>query len=282
MFMAVMCVAVLSILWAVIEALGYSITHHYPLVQIVGMRYAVHLLVLAALCVPRSGWRRLVVTRRPFLQLGRGFCMFVMPASFIAGGAGLSANDIWSMFWLSPIMIVALAWWWLGERFPSMVWGFVLVACAGAFAIYGQPPRFAISTALPVLGALSFAIYVVLSRHLRDEPIETNLFYTGLGAFVCMLPFAIMEWQPIQVEDVWRIVAIGVIGLVLLMLLDLSLDYMPASFVAPFLYGAVVCEAGLRVLLSGHLPSPIVIAGSTLVLLAMLNVMIFGVNRERY
>ena len=256
--------------WALIEALGYSIMHHYALVQIVDMRYGVHLLILGVVFVPRVGWRGLLQTRRPVLQVIRGLCMFVMPASFIFAAAGLGSGAIWSTFWVTPIFVLVLAAVWLGERVSLTAWVLGLVGCVGAFMVYGQGPVADVRVLGAMLGAASFAVYVALCRVLREEPIEVSLFYTGLIAFLCMLPFAVAEWQPLHGEDVPRIVSIGVIGLLLLLFLDRSIEQSEASFVAPLLYGVVVCEALLRALRSGSVPPQLTLVGAALVLLVML------------
>jgi drug/metabolite transporter (DMT)-like permease len=119
---------------------------------------------------------------------------------------------------------------------------------------------------IPIIGGLAFAGYVVLLRQLREETAATNLFYSGLVPFVGMAPLTIGVWQPIQTEDVWRIVAIGVVGLVSLYSLDRAMHIVPASFAAPLLYGAVVSELLIELLRSGVLPDATQIFGCMILL----------------
>jgi drug/metabolite transporter (DMT)-like permease len=256
---------VFTALWAVVEALGYLVSKRYHFVQIVGMRYAVHLIVLLAICMLTS--RRVPLkTSHPGLQILRGVCMFVWPASFIVAISTMPGRDLWALFWVTPLLIAVFAHWVLEERFRPLGW--VLLACAHVGALLMLSPDrqvLGVTAAFALIAALAFAVYITLSRSLRDEPLATSLFYTGLTVLICSAPFVALSWQPIETRDLAAITGIGAFGLLALYCVDRALQLAPASFVAPFLYGAVAWEVALQVLGTHELPSSRTVLGAAIV-----------------
>jgi S-adenosylmethionine uptake transporter len=262
-------IAALTFLWAVIERLGYGIAARYTLLQVVAMRYGAQLLLLGL----RALWRgpaRLVATRHPGLQLARGFCMFVMPFSFIIGGAkGGTPGELWSAFWIAPIVIVLLARWWLNERFTRGTLIVLALGYVGALLVLHERPMLGVALFWPLVSALAFAVYMVLSRRLRDETLEASLFYTSAVAFACMLPLAVLYWVPIAPRDLPAIAGVGIVGLALLALLDLAVEQAPAVYFAPLLYAVVAWELLFAVTLSRETPQLLGVAGAAAVVVAV-------------
>jgi drug/metabolite transporter (DMT)-like permease len=272
-------VAAATVLWPIIERLGNSIGDHYDAAQIVGMRYAVHVAVLAIVCAP-LGLRSLAVTRHLPAQLARAACMFVMPASFTLAVSDLAVDGIWAVFWIAPVIVLVLGRRWLGEPCPPQIWLASLLAYGGALMMLAprieQPGTAAI---WPVMMAVSFSLYVVLSRRLRDEWVGTSLFYTGAGAFAAVLPFMVARWQPLWAEDLAAIVCLGGAGLLLLLLLDRALQRAPTTLLAPFLYGSVAWQPVVDMVL-GQRPALLEVSGG-LVVLATAAALAVGVATAR-
>ncbi len=249
---ALLLMFVFVLAWALVEGVvGAQLQNHYSLMQVVWWRYAAHL----ALMLLVWGWRgpsRLWRTKRPVFQLSRSLCMLVMPLSFaMAMAVGESVHTVWALFWLAPAMILALAAWWLREQVPPLAW----LAIAGGLlaALVMLDPKLPRSPAMlvwPLLMASSFALYVAMTRSLRDEPLLTNLFYTALGVFV-VLSLA-MPWQftmPTR-HDALVLTAIGVVGFGALWALDRACEATQLFRTTPVLFlhlaGMVVIEAMWR------------------------------------
>jgi drug/metabolite transporter (DMT)-like permease len=234
--------------------------------QIVWSRYAVHLLALLLIC----GWRRpqrLWHTRRLPLQLGRSLLMLVMPLSFaLAVSLGTPAATVWSVFWVAPLMIVAIGHWLLRERVSSRVWiGAALGAVAAAAVMAPTSTGSPLLLLLPLAMAASFSLYVVLTRSLRDEDVRANLFYTAFGVFALLTPYMGVVWVTPSVHDAIVMIGIGVIGLVALLALDRAASAAPVSTAAPVLHLHVVCLAAVETLLHGQPPSNRVLAGAAII-----------------
>ena len=153
--------------------------------QIVWMRYAVHLLVVFAVW----GWRqpsRIWHTRRPIFHLGRSLMMLTMPLSFASAiSLGVSPALIWLLFWISPFAVIVMAMSARLERPTPWAWIRRCARLAGrAFDRDSGIPATPRVTVAPFVMALSFSVYVVMTRALRTEDVAANLFYTAFGVFV--------------------------------------------------------------------------------------------------
>lgn len=264
---AIVLLAGFAFAWVLVEeVVGARLQGHYPLMQVVWCRYAAHLVVLLAL----RGWRRpsrLWRTRRPVYQLARSMMMLVMPLSFaMAVQGGTPPGTVWAVFWIAPLLILAFARWMLGERASWQLW---LGAAAGALAAAGMlvpsQPIAPQQLLLPGAMALSFAVYVVMTRSLRSEPVQANLFYTALGVFIALTPFMPGTWVMPSARDALVLFAIGLVGLVALLALDRSAAVAPVSGAAPALYLHLPCVAAVALVMEGQRPTLRTVAAGLLI-----------------
>lgn len=264
---AILRMAGFGIAWAVLEAgVGGRMQGHYPLLQVVWCRYAVHLATLGLL----FGWRRpdrLWTTARPGYQMTRSMLMLVMPVSFVTAlDAGIAGNTIWAMFWVSPVLIIVIARAVLGERASWSQWAMAAIGAAVvAFMVDPLlPPSPPLLLMIPVVMALSFSAYVVMTRSLSGERVLANLFYTALGVFLALTPLMPMVWVTPSWHDAAVLIGIGMLGLVALFALDRSASLAPVSATAPILYIQVVALA-LVEFLNGHSLSHRTLAGAAVI-----------------
>jgi drug/metabolite transporter (DMT)-like permease len=202
---------------------------------VVFTRYAVHLAVMLAVW----GWREpstLWRTRRPVYQLARSLLMLSMPASWIvAAQQGVEPATVLSIFWLSPLLILGFARVVLGERPSPALWIATAVASAGVVVLLepGSMPS-AKLVVFPIGMAVSFSLYVAMTRSLRDETTRANLFYTALGVAL-VLSFAMPRlWVTPSAHDLLVMSGVGVLGLLALWALDRMAAAAPVSTSAPF------------------------------------------------
>lgn len=224
-------------LWAIVEALAAPIFSRISPYQIVWTRYGVHLAFMIALW----GWRDpglLLRTRQPVYQLGRSLLMLCMPASFvIATQRGVSGHTLVTLFWLAPLMILGMAHLLLKERVRLRYWLVAVVMFVGVCFIDGSVRIESISgVVFPLAMASSFGLYVVMTRNLRGEPIQTNLFYTALGVFLCLSLAMPALWVAPSWMEMAVMVGVGLLGFGALLTLDWAVSSAPLSSTAPFLY----------------------------------------------
>jgi drug/metabolite transporter (DMT)-like permease len=224
--------ALITVLWTVAEILPTLLTPGYSLFQVIWVRYGTHLLCMLIVLVPRLGGR-LFATKCLGLQLGRGLLMIVMPASYIFSIGRVAALDVLAVFWMAPLLLLALAALIQGERASWLGWIAALAATLGAQLILR--PDMETFAALPFgLGmALSFSLYVVLTRSLRHERRATNLFYSALVVFVPLTFLMPSIWQPLTLRDTLLMIGVGVTGLGVLWAIDWACELVPVAVFAP-------------------------------------------------
>lgn len=233
--------------WPLIEAVGGLLMARHTPYQVVVLRYSAHLVILLPLALLRSG-TDLFRTRRPVLQLVRGFSMFLMPVVFVAGSMSGGAAWVWSAFWCLVVLVLlgALL---LGERPASTAWVVAGVGFVGSWFARGSPTGSLGAAGFGVASAVCFGGYVVLSRLLREEDLGTSLFYTAVGALVPTLFLAAPVWVSLTTADLLPALGLGGLSLLILGSIDLSLERSTLSRVAPWLVAVpaleVVVGAGL-------------------------------------
>lgn len=227
------------LLWTLVELVAASLLARYTVYQIVWTRYAVHLLLMLALW----GWRDplgLVRTRRPSFQLARSGLMLVMPVSWFVGTqAGVPLDTTMGIFWCAPLMILGAAMLFLGERVPPAAWGLSILGAVGGLLLFAPEPLGTLHPAwllAPLAMGLSFALYVVMTRSLRDEPLRANLFYTAFGVFALLTPVQPFVWITPGAGDLARLVAVGLLGFLTLLALDRMAAAAPVSVATPLVF----------------------------------------------
>jgi drug/metabolite transporter (DMT)-like permease len=245
---AMLLMIAFAALWAAIEEIASHVLRHYSPYQVVWSRYAVHLMLMLAVWgwrEPTSLWR----TRRPVFQLARSLLMVGMPVSWIIGTqVGVQPAALMSIFWLSPLFILVLARWFLGDRIPAALWIATLAGCSGSFLLHA-PGRVAKLELMvfPIAMALCFSLYVVMSRCLRTEATRANLFYTAFGVFLVLTPVMPNVWITPGAHDMLVLAAIGVLGFFALYMLDRMASAAPVSVSAPFAYLQIALTVGIAI-----------------------------------
>ena len=226
-----------ALCWAMLEALASAVLVGYSPFQVVFMRYVTHLVVLFAL-VGRRAPKPLWHTRRPVFQLTRSLLMVGMPVCFVYSiRLGLGLETTTALFWLSPLMILAGSGLFLRERAPLPIWLGVAFGVAAIWLLlgWGSLPPFELAL-LPLGMALTFSLYVVMTRSLRTEPTGTNLFYTAFGVVLVFGPFMPSVWVTPSPVALLVMCVVGLLGLVALYSLDRSTAQAPLAHTVPFLY----------------------------------------------
>lgn len=259
---AVLFMALFGLSWAIVEnVFGVHLARSYNVIQVVWMRYGIHLLLVLAIW----GWRpstHVWRDQRPATQLGRSAMMLIMPLSAAwAFASGLPPFFTWALFWISPLLIVVIAIGWRHERVSRVTWIALGLGMLGVVAAVEPSLPTHGALAAPVVMALSFAIYVVMTRSLRTEHLGTNLFYTALVPFVVLSAFVSHVWVTPSPHDLIMAVGIGTFGFVSLLVLDRAVSYAPVSDSAPALFLQIVFGACVDVLFTEHRPYLHVLGG---------------------
>ena len=245
----IVLICLVSFLWALMEIVIQHIPGGYSLYQVVWVRYATHLLLMLVILAPRHA-RKLITTRNPGLQILRALMMLVMPVSFILASEYMKVGTILSVFWLSPLIIIVLSMLLLRE---NVAWQYWLISILGfVCAVILYHPRGATTATgitLSLAMGLSFSLYVVMTRMLRQESTSANLFYTALGVFVPLSFRLPAFWKPLAFQSGLMMALVGLLGFILLWVLDKASDMTSSATLAPFLFTQVLWMAVLDLIL---------------------------------
>jgi drug/metabolite transporter (DMT)-like permease len=244
-------ILLVSFLWALMEIVAQHAAAGHSLLQVVWVRYAAHVLLMLAVFGPRHG-RELVHTERPVLQLARALMMLVMPVSFLLASREMSARTVLSIFWLAPQIVMVLSMILLRESASWRSWA-VGIAGLGCIVLLLQPqvPVTLRGTLLSLAMATSFALYIVLTRVLREESTVANLFYTAIGVLLPLSLWLPSFWSPLSLRGGLLMALVGCLGFALLWLLDLAMELISPAAVAPLFYAQVFWSIILQGLARG-------------------------------
>jgi len=228
-------------LWAVIEEVARTVPRGHSTLQLVWVRYATHLAAMVIVLVPRRG-TGFLRTGRPGMQVVRSLLMLIMPLCFIGAVTRMGTGTTWSLFWLSPLAVVAVARGALEERVSVVGWGAACAGMAGAVLVLAPHgfPRTPVGLALALGMAASFGAYQLMTRRFIAETTEANLFYTALYVWLALTLILPAFWTPMTWEAARPMMTIGLVGLGALLALDRALHLAPASVVAPLGYTQIL------------------------------------------
>lgn len=265
--------------FATLDASAKLMTREMSVVQAVWGRYLFNFLLFAPLLLTTVSPRRLVATRRLGVQLLRAVFLVGATFAFWIGLSYLPLAEAVTLGFVSPLLVTALSVPLLGEKVGVHRWSAVLVGLAGVLIIVR--PGVGVmhwAVAMPLLTALSYAFYQILTRILsRTDEALTSLFYGALGGVVLTslaVPF-VWVWPTWQQ---WLALAwLGLLGGVGHFLLIRAFTAAPASMLAPFNYSGLLWATLLGWLLFGDLPDGWTLAGAAVIVASGLYIL----QRER-
>lgn len=252
-------------LFGIGDAIVKYLSADWPVGQIICLRSAVCLVLLALIRRPRepmvaTGLLQRMNLIRGGLEIGTTFCFF-------AGLALLPLGNAVSIMFLAPILLTALAALLLGEQVGWRRWSAVLVGFLGVVVVM-RPGAESWNAAvlLPLTAACFVAGRDVVVRWLPPEiSTRTVVLTTSLGLFLAgaaTLPFA---WEPVG----WRLVAgslaCGTTVTGAFFLYVKATRVAEVSFLQPFKYLAIPLSFVIGFVVWGDRPSPTALAGVALI-----------------
>jgi len=262
---ALMCGAVAT--FSCLDTTGKYLLHHMHPLQVVWVRYtgAFLLALLFLNPVTRPG---MLVTRRPWLQVGRSALLLLSTALNFFALQFLQLDEALSILFSTPFIVAVLCGPLLGEwvgwrRWIAIGVGFLGVLLVARPGFGGLHPA-----ALLSLGsAVCYSLYSISTRVLaRSDSSETTLFYSNLVGALAMLPIVPFVWSmPSSWFIILLMVVIGAFGSFGHYLLIRGHRLAPASVLAPFIYTQLVWTTTLGFLVFGDVPHRWTIVGGLIV-----------------
>jgi drug/metabolite transporter (DMT)-like permease len=214
----------------------------YPTEQIVWARILGQLVVMLAVTLPRRGLA-VLVTRRPWHQAGRSVCQLGSTTLFFMGLVHVPLVQASAISFLSPFLIVLLAWPVLGETLRARRVAAVALGFAGVLVVLRPGTDVFHPAALLMVASCSFsAVYHLLTRMVAgaDRP-ETSAIWSALLGSLVLAPLMPFLWvTPVNLWDAMLFVSLGLISAAGHYCVALAFTHAPASVVAPFQYWQIV------------------------------------------
>jgi drug/metabolite transporter (DMT)-like permease len=269
-FMVLFCLSA-----PLIDVAAKMAAQHVTVTQVTLARYGFQmLLMLPLMLMAGSIWR---LSRRVFQLLAlRAFVGLVSTYSFVAAVQSMPIADALAIVFVEPFILLALGFLLFGEQVGPRRIIASLIGFAGALLVI--QPNFAVfgPVALwPLVTAVAFAFYILVTRHLsRDLPPVALNFHTAWLAVLLTLPvlsFGYLQDIPLLALSspapvVWlQLVCVALAATISHLFISYALRFAPSATVAPLHYLEIVSAAGLGWLFFRDWPNLTSWAGITII-----------------
>lgn len=253
--------------FTVLDAIVKFLTRDYPVPLLVWARYAVQALAMVIWLAPSMGMG-LVRTRQPRLQIVRGAVLPFSSLCFVTALKYLPLAEATAINYSTPVLVVVLAVFFLGERMTHSRIAFVVAGIAGMLLIVRPGSAMFHGAALFAFAAAVFyAAFQILTRRLAAEDPRVTLFYPALVGTVAMT--VVLPWIGVPSEMPWPhlalVVAAGLLGTFGHFLFILAFQRGPASALTPFTYTQLVWATLAGWFAFGNFPDAWAIAGMAVI-----------------
>ena len=264
----ILLVVLATLAFASADVLTKHLTQNHPISVVVAVRYLVNLGLLAGFLYPRIGpqlWR----VQKPGLVFLRGFCLALASLTMGLALRLMPVGETVAIVYLSPFLVMLLAIPLLGERVSPLGWLWAAMGFAGVLLILrpggGLDPW---GVAFALMNAGLATGYHLLTRKLAgSETTIALLFHTALvgSVFFCIGALPSLDQLQFTAPDIAWMIALGVLATLGHYLFTAAYREAPASLLAPVNYLHLVWAAALGVVIFGHTPDAISLAGMALV-----------------
>lgn len=269
-----------TFVFAVQDGISRHLAGTYNTYLVVMIRYwffAAFVMVLAMRSA--GGLKSVARTRQPALQIARGALLAAEICVAVYGFTLLGLIDSHAVFASYPLIVAALSGPVLGETVGWRRWTAIGIGFLGVLIIL-QPGIgvFDPVAIIPLVSALMFAMYGLLTRHVaRLDDAATSFFWTGTTGAVVMTAVGSWFWEPMSRPDWGWMALLCLTGAGGHWLLIKCYEAAEASSVQPFAYFQLVFASIVGLTVFGESLRTNVLAGACVIVGAG----IFTLWRER-
>ncbi|MBP6565422.1 MAG: DMT family transporter [Burkholderiales bacterium] len=264
--MLLICAATLC--FASLDTAIKYLSSRYPVPLLVWARWAIQALAILAWLAPRRGMS-FVRTARPGRNLVRGAVLIGSSICFVYALRDLPIADVTALNYSTPMMVVVLAVFVLGERLTPARIAFVLAGVIGMLLIVRPGTDvFRGASLLALASAAFYATYQIMTRRMADEDSGVLLFYPAFVGAVAMsfaLPFSFEALVAMPWTHVAMLVVGGMVGTLGHLLFILAFQRGAASALTPFTYAHLVWATLIGWIAFGTFPDGYALAGMSII-----------------
>jgi len=265
--------------FSLMDAALKTLTPNYPTMQVTALRGLSSLPLVTLWVLVDGGPRQLLRVRWP-LHVLRGLVSIVMIAAFAYALRTLPLAETYSLFFVAPLMITAMAALVLGERVDWRGWTAIVIGFCGTLIVLRPTGAGVLTLAgLAVLvSATGYSISAIAVRVLgRTDSTQAMVFWMLLMMSVFATALAWHDWVPIRPEDWDVIAALAVTGAVGQYAITDAFRRAAASRIAPLEYTALIWGIILDRVLWNTLPDAVTLTGAGVIIASG----IYLLRRER-
>ena len=271
--------------FTVMGALMRYIGGRVPLGDQVFTRSFFALIPLVAMLLWRNQLASAVRTKNPFGHVLRGLTGVIAMVCMFAALARLPLVDATAIGFATPLINVALAAIFLGEKVHVFRWTAVAVGFFGVMVMLsphlfgaGREATSAAGALYAITGAFLTAAAMTQVRHMSATETTASLVFSfSLIATLASLASIPWGWIKPSPMDSLILFLTGIVGGIAQIMITESYRHAGAGTVAPFSYTAMLWSIALGFFVFGEVPEAIVLIGAALVIAAGL----FVIFRER-
>jgi len=269
--LGIMFMIATTFVFAIQDGISRHLAGNYNVLMIVMIRYWFFAAFVITIARKQSGSiRKAAATKQPILQITRGVLLSLEICVMVTGFVALGLVESHAVFACYPLLIAALSGPVLGEQVGWRRWTAIGIGFVGVLVIL-QPGYavFAPAAVIPLIAALMFALYGLLTRYAsRKDTTVTSFFWTGVAGAVVMTIVGAWSWEPMTSQDWAWMATLCVTGATGHWLLIKTYEVAEASAVQPFAYLQLVFASAIGVFIMGETIRPNVALGTAIVIAA--------------
>ncbi|AZO49316.1 MAG: DMT family transporter [Mesorhizobium sp.] len=255
-------------MFALNDAMGKWLVASFSVGQVVLVRSIGAFIVLGPMIVSQ-GPGKLFDMERPVLQLLRVVATTLDTGLFYAAVVYLPLADVMSFYMAGPIYVAALSHLLLGEKIGWRRWLAIVVGFCGVLVILKpSSAAFSLSSAYALIGSIAFAFAIILNRRLRGTSDTTLVTWQTIGTLLVGGVLTIGAWRTPSALDLGALLLLGVVSCSAHLMITRALKLAPASTLAPLHYSLLLWAIVFGLAFFGDVPSPRILVGSAIVVLA--------------
>jgi drug/metabolite transporter (DMT)-like permease len=265
---AVLLICAATLCFASLDTAIKYLSSRYPVPLLVWARWAIQALAIVAWLAPRRGLS-FVRTARPGRNLVRGAVLIGSSICFVYALRDLPLANVTALNYSTPMMVVVLAVFVLGERLTPARIAFVLAGVIGMLLIVRPGTDvFRGASLLALASAAFYATYQIMTRRMADEDSGVLLFYPAFVGAVAMsfaLPFSFEALVAMPWTHVAMLVVGGMVGTLGHLLFILAFQRGAASALTPFTYAHLVWATLIGWITFGTFPDGYALTGMSII-----------------
>ena len=263
---------VLTVLvFAIQDGFSRLLAGHYNTLMVVMVRYWIFGAFVLVLALRRpEGLRAAVRTTRPVAELLRAVLLVAEVCIIVYGYTLIGLINSHAIFALCPLLVVAMSGPLLGERISWARWAAVGMGCVGVLVILRPGASvFSWAALLPLISAIMFALYSVLTRlTTREGATFAAFFWPPIIGVVLMTVIGLPYWEAVTPRDGVFLLIYGLLSVLSNWLLQKTYETVEASTVQPFAYLQIVFVTGIGLTFFGEVLHLQVVVGMLIVVMA--------------